>query len=307
MQRTGVISFDLLLGQPDMLKRYLMVYDELWVPWLASSYPSEQDIEDWELDHQHLAAINYLADEEFIKESPLDPFEPGYVGDPVVRELADLYNTAVSSASQTYETAEEAALESGAASFNMDIAISRATSYLAWHEREQLVHPVVFPFVPLEGVPVSLSETHKVLSIVLKRLPTASEDLPLEDIIAFKRDPDTQYKFAKFWHWTQNLATGAANQHEVEEQLDWLITDYSHHLAQLTKQINHERVEVLVATPAEIAEDLVKMRWSKLVKGLLALRRTKINAHAAELKLPGNEVAYITEASELLTRRRLRS
>jgi hypothetical protein len=137
----------------------------------------------------------------------------------------------------------------------------------------------------------------------LKRLPTPSEDLPLEDLVAFKRDPDTQYKFASFWHWTNKIAKGASRQHDLEEEIDWLITDYSHHLEQLTKEVNYERAEVLIATPVEMLEDLAKLRWGKVVRGIFALGKKKISAHSAELKLPGSELAYITDASKVLSQR----
>jgi hypothetical protein len=114
-----------------------------------------------------------------------------------------------------------------------------------------VLYPVVFPFGTIEDVPESLARIHTVLSIVLKRLPAPSEKLPLEDLIGFKRDPDTQYKFARFWHWTQTISNSSSNKAEVQEEIDWLVTDYSTHLKQLTKEVNYQRAEVLVATPLE--------------------------------------------------------
>jgi len=42
-------------------------------------------------------------------------------------------------------------------------------------------------------------------AIVLKRFPDPRPDLSLEDILAFRRDPETQYKFAKLWHWMHKV------------------------------------------------------------------------------------------------------
>ena len=58
----------------------------------------------------------------------------------------------------------------------------------------------------------------------------------------------------------------------------------------------------MVATPVEMLEDLVKLRWGKLVGALFALGRKNISAHSAELKLPGSELAYVAEASRVFIR-----
>ncbi len=60
---------------------------------------------------------------------------------------------------------------------------------------------------------------------------------------------------------------------------------------------------MLVTTPLEILEDLVKLRLSKVAKALFALRRKNIEAHSAELKLPGSDLAYLTAASTVVSRR----
>ena len=72
IKRSGVISFDMLLGQPDCLKQHLMVYDELWVPWLESSYPTTKDIKTWGLDEEHLASISWLMSQGVVIEPPVD-------------------------------------------------------------------------------------------------------------------------------------------------------------------------------------------------------------------------------------------
>ena len=280
-----------------------MLYDELWVPWLKESYPDKKEIEDWGLDQERLAAIAYLESEGLVKESPIDLSKGFLPDDEVTNALMELYETESSKASKTYATPEQAALEGAVASFNIDIALSRLTSYILWKTRQEVVYPVAFPFDERRAIPKHLSQTQVVLSIVLKRLPTPSSDLPLEDIVAFKKDEDTKYKFARFWHWVREISVAPTSRNELEEKIDWLITDYSRHLMQLTKKVKSEQVEVLVTTPLELLEDLVKSRWGKLAKGLFALRRKAISAHDAEMKLPGSELAYVTEASMALSRR----
>ncbi len=301
MKRPGVISWSILFGQPDMLSRYLLLYDELWVPWLKSSYPDQVAIEEWDLDESHLAAISYLEQEGLVKEPPIDIRAAD--ADRITTSLGRLYDSQLRKADKTYRTAERAARETAAAQFNMDIALSRLTTYVSWRDRQELVFPVVFPFGTVEAIPKQLAHTHTVLSIVVNHLPAPPDDLPLEDLVAFKKDKDTQYKFARFWHWTQQMVAKDKTEHELVEEIDWLMTDYSHHLEQLAKEQSSERLEVLVVTPLEVLEDLVKIKWGKLASAFFALRRKKVTAHNAELRLPGSELAYLTSATALLSRR----
>jgi len=304
MNRTGVITFGCLTGGHEPpVQHYLLLYSELWVPWLKESYPTEEEITEWDLDRSELAAIAYLEQEGLVKAPPIELNLKTIARDEVTKGLLALYKHAQVRGNKTYPTAKQAAREGAASIWNTDIALSRLTSYLWWRERGELVYPVAFPFGELEGLPKQLTETHNVLSIVLKRLPMPSATLPLEDIVAFKKDTDTQYKFARFWQWTQKMAKGSMPKHELQDEIDWLVTDYSHHLQQLSMTRESDSIEVLVATPFEIVEDLAKFRWGQLARRLFAVRRKRIAAHAAELKLPGSDLAYITKASSLLARR----
>lgn len=55
-------------------------------------------------------------------------------------------------------------------------------------------------------------------------------------------------------------------------------------------------MEVLVTTAAEVAEDIVKMKWGKVAKAQFEWSRNKIALYDAEQTAPGREVAYIIKA-----------
>jgi hypothetical protein len=40
----------MLYGNASEIKKYLLLYDELWVPELLSSHPTKEEIETWGLD-----------------------------------------------------------------------------------------------------------------------------------------------------------------------------------------------------------------------------------------------------------------
>ena len=307
LKRPGVISWGMLFGQPDQLKQYLLLYDELWVPSLQQSYPSSEEIREWDLDEEHLASLQWLEAQGLLRESPivLDPEK--IAEDEVTAGLLELHDFASARGAMTWETAEEAALEGAAAAFNIDTALSRLTTYLAWKENETLVYPVNDVFQDFDGLPGQLAGEQQVLSVVLKRLPVPSGDLPLEEIVRFKQDEDTQFKFRKFWHWARKAATKVGGHREIEEEIDELTNDYERHLAEHLKKVKHERVEIKVAMPLEFVEDLAKLHWGQAARRLFQLDKATLNAHEAELKLPGQEIAYVTAASRLLASKTIKS
>jgi hypothetical protein len=301
IKRHGVISWGGLLGQPEFLKQHLLIYDELWVPWLERSYPTKKDIEEWDLDEEHLASISWLMDKGVVLEPPVDLDTTEQ--DEVVAGLLQIFRSASRVGEKSYPTAEQAALEGAAASFNIDIALSRLTTYLLWRDRKEVAYPVVFPFEAFDTLPNAFKEIHDVLSVVVKRFPAPAPDVPLEDLLAFKRDPETQYKFSNFWQWVRKMAEGKGDIVHIDEELDSLITEYSQQLSQLSKEKGHERLELLLTLPGDIIEDALKIRWGNIGRRLVQLRKAAIAAHAAEMKVPGNEIAYVTEASRLLSGR----
>jgi len=234
-------------------------------------------------------------------EPPVDLDTPDQ--DELVVGLRRMYKSASRAGNKAYPTAERAAREVAAASFNIDIALSRLTTYLTWRDRQEIVYPVVFPFNNFDAVPTAFKEIHNVLAVVVKRFPTPAPDVPLEDLLAFRRDPETQNKFSHFWQWVRKMAEGKADTVHVDEELDSLITEYSQQLGQLSKEKRHQRLELLLALPGDVIEDSLKIRLGNLTRRFLEFRRTAIAAHGAEMKLPGSEIAYVTEASRLLSQK----
>jgi hypothetical protein len=51
-----------------------------------------------------------------------------------------------------------------------------------------------------------------------ERAPDAIRNAPLEHIVAFKEDADTQYKFDRFWQWALKLARSALPKHEFQDE-----------------------------------------------------------------------------------------
>jgi hypothetical protein len=300
--RPGIITFEMLVDDLDSVKKRVLLYDELWVPGIGQILQGGNPGNHY--DDETFAGIAWLAEQGFVKEPPLKLAPDQLKADEVVKSLNEIYRDAEKSLDKTYRTPKVAALNAGAAVFNMDLSLTRLIAYVIWRDRRETAFPVNFPFVEKLAPGSAISKSQQVLAVVLKRFPDPRPDLPLEDVVAFKRDPETQYKFAKLWHWMQKVATNSGGPRELEEELDWLLTDYGHHVQQMSQQVRTDKLKTWITVPAEMLENIIKLKFGKIASRLLDLRSARIAAHDEELKAPGNEIAYIKESIELLSPKR---
>jgi hypothetical protein len=54
--------------------------------------------------------------------------------------------------------------------------------------------------------------------------------------------------------------------------------------------------QTILTASVEFLEDLAKLRFSKIVKGMFAITRRDHEVREAELKAPGKEIAFIADA-----------
>jgi hypothetical protein len=297
MLRPGIITAG-LLNRPLDLKELILLYDELWVPGISSGLALDGG--ESEDDKQFYASIDWLVAQEIIKEPPFKVNSGQTKTDEIIDSLKRIYSAAQRSLNRTYRTAESAPRHSGAAAFNMDLAVTRSIAYVLWRDRQETAFPVAFPFLDELAPGSAISKSQQVLKITLKRFPDPQSELSLEDVVTFKRDAGTKYKFAKFWHWMQRLAAGSTSAREIEEELEWLLADYTNHVEQTSKRARYDRLKIWITLPFDTLENLIKLKFGKVAEKLVDLKIASIAAHDEELKLPGSEIAYVKESIELL-------
>ena len=81
---------------------------------------------------------------------------------------------------------------------------------------------------------------------------------------------------------------------EIEQELEWLLQEYEAHMLLHKMKISRGLFETVITGAAEFAEDLVKVKWSKLAQSLFAISHRKIELLEAERNAPGRELAYVS-------------
>lgn len=132
-----------------------------------------------------------------------------------------------------------------------------------------------------------------VISIVLERLPEPDEQTPWQDLIDFRREEKTRAQSLALRRWIRKMASGEFKQAEIIEELEYLYYEYEHYMQIQQMKINKGALETLVTVTAEIAEDLVKIKWGNLAKVPFVVKQRKIDLLEAERNAPGREIAYL--------------
>ena len=141
------------------------------------------------------------------------------------------------------------------------------------------------------GVGKIIPPLQNVLNVAMSALPAPDDLCSWQDILDFKADlRDKQWGFRRF---LRNLATKQQTEAEIGDEIEWMVNEYTkameiHHI-----KASQSFVDVLVISPLEIIENLVKFNCSKIAKGALQVQKRKVELMEAELKAPGRECAYV--------------
>jgi hypothetical protein len=157
-------------------------------------------------------------------------------------------------------------------------------------------HPIFFDNLqPLENV---TSNKSSIVKIILKALPTPDESTSWEQILEYRSDPDSRNKFLDLRNWMSDIARGELTPVEMEEKLEYLLSQYQRHMEVHKMKINVGTLETVVVSGAEILEDLIHLRFSKAAKALFSVKHRRIALMEGELSSPGSEIAYIVKTKE---------
>lgn len=140
-----------------------------------------------------------------------------------------------------------------------------------------------------------------VLSIVLNSFPSPDDSVPFEEIIQYQKDSSTKKNIRRLRNWMNKAAKGLTSKKELEDEVLTMLDDYETHLKLAKMKYRKGVLEILVTTPLEIAEDLVKFKWSNISKSIFKLKQNKIKLIEEELKAPGREVAHIAHSRSNFT------
>lgn len=167
-------------------------------------------------------------------------------------------------------------------------------------ELRELMHLEAFPVLTRRIPAADNRQANKgdVVEIVLNALPVPDESTAWERILEYRNDPESLSKFLSLRNWMNKVARSGLTTVEVEDELEFLVDQYEQHLKLHRMKTKTGSFETIIVAGAEFFEDLAKRNFSKLAKGMFALRHREIALLEQELAAPGREVAYVISARE---------
>lgn len=137
-----------------------------------------------------------------------------------------------------------------------------------------------------------------VIEIVFKNFPTPSEDTSWEQILEYRADPDSKANFLALRNWINETIRANLSPTEIEEKLEYLLSEYKRHLELHKMKTNNGTMETVVMSGLQITENLAKGRLQEIGKMLFAAKHRKLALYEGELTSPGHELAYILKTQD---------
>jgi hypothetical protein len=135
-----------------------------------------------------------------------------------------------------------------------------------------------------------------VLRVVLNALPEPDDATPWDAIVEYRNDPESRRKLVALKRWVNAVSRGESPASELEDEVEHLVAEYRAHLRAHRLRTGVGSLETIVTAAAEVAENVVKIRWSRAAGALFSLSKRAADLLDAERQAPGRELAYIVDA-----------
>jgi hypothetical protein len=149
--------------------------------------------------------------------------------------------------------------------------------------------------VPQENFNSHADRDH-VLRIVVDALPLPDATTALADLLAFKNEHAHQLRGLRVW--ASEVGRGSLSGREAEDKLQYVLAEYDQQLRLHRLAKSRGRVVVVVTTLAEIAENLVRLKFGTVAKIVTSLRHENATLLLDEHQLSGRDVSYVVEARD---------
>lgn len=161
------------------------------------------------------------------------------------------------------------------------------------------VNALPFSRVDRLAIPATLSAgSGEVVQLAISHLPVPGDGHSFDDVLAFRDEVRAQGLLLSLRVWINEAGSGKLTPIELSDKLEDLLSRFERTLALEKMRVQTGVIETVVTTTAEIAEALVKFKWSNIAKKLFEVRHKQVDLMKTEMGAPGREVAYIVKAHD---------
>jgi hypothetical protein len=135
-----------------------------------------------------------------------------------------------------------------------------------------------------------------VFKFLLSKFPIPHENTSWEQIIDFRSDQDSQRKYYALVHWVNTVASSNRPISEIEDEFNYLYSQYERHFRIHKMKTNFTTWEMIVAAGIDAITSF--QGFKTFAKSLVSLSKERVSLLEQELKLSGSEIAYIHKATQ---------
>ncbi len=133
----------------------------------------------------------------------------------------------------------------------------------------------------------------EVVHFTLNQIPEPTANTSWEQIIEFRTDQNVKNKYLALIHWINKKAASLSPMSDIQEEYEYLYSDYLKHFELHRMKYGFSTIEVLVTAGVDLLVSLASGHYLPAIKNLMTMRLSKINLLQEEAKIPGKEIAYI--------------
>ena len=137
----------------------------------------------------------------------------------------------------------------------------------------------------------------QVFKFALSKIPQPDDGVSWEQIIDFKKDPNTMLKYYALIKWVNEVARENFTLSEIEEEYRYLYHDYAEQYRIHKMKYNQGLIEILISAAIDTLS--ASLGVGLVRTSLFSIWKNNISLLESEAKLSGREIAYIYKAQQI--------
>lgn len=137
-----------------------------------------------------------------------------------------------------------------------------------------------------------------VLSLILRKFPIISEQTEISKIIEFKSDKEVKSRYFELIDFVTSLSKTELSVKEIEDKIEYLFFKYQENLDLHKLKYTTSVLETICVTSAQIIENIVRFKFSEVIKSIFDIGKGEIEKLESEKVLEGRELSYLVKIEQ---------
>ncbi len=178
-----------------------------------------------------------------------------------------------------------------------DYVDARFWALLLASVKDEIYYPIIKKDIISNHV---VEKKQEVTNFLFNKIPVLDPNSSWEEILEYKSDKDAQRKYYALINWVNEMSISNMSTAEIKDKFEHLYREYEHQLNLHKKKKSTTTFQVVVNAPLEAIENLVKLRFSKILSPFFDVTKAEMDLLEAETKITGRELGYIFDVNEKL-------